>query len=190
MVQVRVEHKPAFTVTGRKTWIGGEEPSNEPFGQFWAQCGADGTLERLDKATGGRPGAVTGSVILGVSRIEDPAIRNFFYYIGMEDGEAEGCESFVVPAGEWAIFANRGVMPEALVEAEMMAFQQWLPQTGRRHRAAPELEVYLPGEESGKVSVEFWLPLEGIAESAGTDMSAHDGADGGGADGKAGEALQ
>ena len=190
MVQVRVEHKLAFLVTGRKTWIGGDAPDNEPFGQFWTECGENGTLGELNKATGGIPGAVTGSVILGVSRIEDPTIRNFFYYIGVEGASVEGYESFLVPEGEWAIFANQGVMPDALVEAEMLAFQQWLPQTGRRHRAAPELEVYLPGGEPGNVPVEFWLPLEGIAEGTGAQMHTHDGADGGDADGQPGKALQ
>lgn len=189
MVQVRVEHKPGFSVMGRRTWIGGDGPSNEPFGRFWDDCRANGYLEALNRATGGLPGVVTGGVILGVSLIVDPAVRNFFYCIGAEGVTLERCEGFCVPAGEWAIFYNRGVMPDALVEAEMLAFGQWLPKSGRRHSVAPELEVYLPSIDKGVVSVEFWLPLEAVAESAGADVGAHDRADVGGFDLQTGKAF-
>ena len=147
-------------------------------------------MEALHRATGGLPGAVTGGTILGVSLIGDPAVRNFYYCIGVEGEAPEGCESFHIPAGEWAIFRNQGIMPDALVEAEMLAFERWLPQSGLRHRAAPEMEVYLPDAGDGMIHVEFWLPVEAIPQSAGPQVAADDRADGLHIDGQAGEALQ
>ncbi len=190
MVEIRVEQKPDFRVTGRKTWIGGEVPSNEPFGRFWDECGDSGYLEALYRATDGQPGAVTGGTVLGVSLIVDPAVRIFYYCIGAEGVALDGYESFHIPAGEWAIFRNQGPMPDALVEAEMLAFERWLPQSGLRHRAAPEMEVYLPNAGDGMIHVEFWLPVEAIPQSARPQVAADDRADGLHTDGQTGEALQ
>ncbi len=47
-------------------------------------------------------------------------------------------------------------MPEALIDAEMYAFTQWLPASAYRHANAPELEVY-PARDGNPV--EFWLPI-------------------------------
>ena len=52
-------------------------------------------------------------------------------------------------------------MPEAIVEAEIYAFTQWLPTSGFVHANAPEMEVYPPGSrgDSDDNYCEFWLPI-------------------------------
>lgn len=161
MVNVRIVDREAFSVAGRQVYIGGQD--NELFGRFWQQCQGDGFIDRLHHlraAAGLTAGPQTGGVLLGVSRVEaDPSKREFYYMIATElpDGALpQDLECYQVPAGRWAIFTCQGPMPGALVTAEMYAFMQWLPESGYRHAAAPEMEVYPPTDEA---YCEFWLPL-------------------------------
>lgn len=153
-MEVRLEQKPAFIVTGRKVWISGQ--NNEEFGAFWQQAHEDGLVERLRGMCGDVHTTVTKCAVFGVSRVEkDPDDRAFYFYIVTEAKGADDLETFTIPSGTWAIFTGRGELPMSLVNAEMDAFMRWLPQSGYRHAYAPELEVYLA---DGRV--EFWLPVE------------------------------
>jgi AraC family transcriptional regulator len=164
MIPHRLIERPAFDVVGRQTWIGGQD--NSLFGRFWQQCQADGLFEQFDRIGGSQPGAHTGGVTLGISRVEaDPARREFHYMIAIEappHAPAEalaGLERYRVPACLWAAFECRGSVPESIVQAEMYAFMQWLPASGYAHAPAPEMEVYPPGESGEAYVCEFWLPV-------------------------------
>lgn len=161
MVSMRMVDKPAFRIVGRKTWIGGTDSSQ--FGQFWQQCNEDGLLQLLG-SMGEQPGRQTGGNSIGVSCVEkDPAVRDFYFFIAVEcaaDIAGLDLEEYIVPAAKWAVFQNTGDMPGALIEAEMHAFTKWLPASGLRHAAAPEMEVYPPCNAGGDTLVEFWLPVE------------------------------
>ena len=152
MVKVRIENKPEFEVIGVKTWIS----KVEDFHNFWNKCHEDDTISTI-KSLGNHN--VTGSLIFGVSRVEnDPNNRDFFFYIATEyagDGNKD-FEIFAIPASQWAIFESKGDVSNALFEAEMYAFKEWLPSSGYIHAKAPELEVY-PVRDSQ--IVEFWLPI-------------------------------
>ncbi len=162
-ITVALRSCAAFTVLGRSTWISGQDTVQ--FGAFWQSSAADGLLIDLERLRGGTLGAETGSVVLGVSRVEaDPANRAFPYMIAIESDRLGGrgdLESYQVPAATWAVFSSPGPMPDALVAAERYAFEHWLPASGYRHAAAPELEVYLPDDatRASGVVCEFWLPL-------------------------------
>lgn len=150
MIKFRLEIHNAFTVCGKRTWISGQD--NSLFGRFWEECHADGTVDTLKSAA--KP-EITKAPTIGVSCVEkDPADRAFDFLIAAEGAQIDNLERYQVPACTWAIFQNRGALPMALVDAEMYAFSQWLPQSGYVHAFAPELEVY---PEDG--SVEFWLPV-------------------------------
>lgn len=87
--------------------------------------------------------------------------RAFYFYIATEevpksDVEMKDVEEYTVPACTWAIFSNKGELPMSLVNAEMYAFMEWLPNSEYEHALAPELEVY-PVEDNNLV--EFWLPI-------------------------------
>lgn len=165
MITARIIDRPAFEVIGKQTWIGGQD--NDAFGRFWQQCHADGTIARLQRISGMRPGEQTGGMVIGVSRVEaDPTNREFYFLIGVEaprgdlDAAAEGFERCVIPASRWAVFDGSGEMPMSLVRAEMYAFMEWLPGSGYSHAAAPEMEVYPAGESApGEMKCEFWLPV-------------------------------
>ncbi|WP_175498699.1 GyrI-like domain-containing protein [Paenibacillus sp. NFR01] len=163
MVEVRIESKPAFTVIGRNIWV---SQNNELFGQFWETCRADGLLEQFRAIHALHPQSVTGSHAIGVSRVEkNPDDRSFYFYIATEsetipaDLENE-LERFTVPAADWAIFRNCGEIPEALIQAEMYAFGQWLPGSPYVHAPLPEIEAYPPGDGTTSGTLcEFWLPV-------------------------------
>ena len=158
MITMRILDAPAFRAVGKKTWISGQD--NAAFAEFWRAARESGLIGALSHLAGGRPGAVTGSTVFGVSRVEkDPANRAFDFFIAAEAEGAGGdssLESFEVPAARWAIFENSGPMPGALVDAELYAFFTWLPTSGYEHAHAPEMEVY-PARGDG--AVEFWLPI-------------------------------
>ena len=166
MTAYRFMERPSFEVVGVKTWISG--PDNAQFGRFWERCRSEGLFDTLRQVSGIRPGPQTRGVTLGISRVEvDPANREFYYMIAVE--KADGCpttelESYLVPASQWAVFECHGRMPEAIVEAEIYAFTQWLPTSGYVHARAPEMEVYPPGSkgDSDDSYCEFWLPIEPV----------------------------
>ncbi|MOA66659.1 Bacterial transcription activator, effector binding domain [compost metagenome] len=64
-----------------------------------------------------------------------------------------------MPASEWVIFENYGETPNALIEAEMYAFQEWLPNSRYIHANAPEIEAYPLRKTDKGFSHEFWLPI-------------------------------
>jgi AraC family transcriptional regulator len=160
MINYRILERPAFEVIGKKVWIAGTEDS-QAFGRFWEQCRAAGLLATFERLNGSQPGLQTNSITLGISRVEqDPAKREFFYMIAIE--KPEDCpsldivEAYRVPATQWAVFECRGKLPEAIIEAEMFAFMEWLPASDFVHANAPEMEVYLPEDNY----CEFWLPIK------------------------------
>ena len=163
MVKVRIEEKPIFRIIGRKTWISGTD--NELFGEFWQKCGKEGLFRIFETINKNKPGLVTNSMVLGLSCVEKaPNNRSFYFYIAIESNEflnGSDLEEYHVPACKWAIFENRGKMPNSLVESEMYAFKDWLPRSKFIHSSAPEIEVYPPcegGEEN--IMTEFWLPIK------------------------------
>lgn len=155
MVNVRIESKAEFKVTGKKTWIS----KVEDFYDFWRKCHGDDTISALKSLVGHKAGTITQSLVFGVSRVEnDPSYRDFYFYIvtEYEGNDNRDFETFTIPASQWAIFESKGDVLSALYEAEMYAFKEWLPSSGYIHAMAPELEVY-PARDSQ--IVEFWLPI-------------------------------
>jgi len=155
-----IVQRPSFCVVGKSTWISG--PDSSLFAAFWQRLEADGTVEHL-RAVAASPGRCTGSLILGVSCVQNhPAMRAFRYLVGVEvdgTGVPEGFETLAVPAALWATFPCQGALPDALVEGEMFAMERWLPRSPYVHAAAPELEVYLPHGADDAPRCEFWLPI-------------------------------
>jgi AraC family transcriptional regulator len=158
MINFHILERPAFEITGKKTWISGQD--NSIFGKFWEDCRAEGLFKTFETLTGFQPGAQTRGMTLGVSCVEaDPTQRSFYYFIAVEkpaQGDTAGLECHQVPAATWAVFECHGKVPEALVESEIFAFAEWLPSSGYVHANAPEMEVY-PSEEDDYL--EFWLPI-------------------------------
>jgi len=163
MVKIRIEEHPDFKILGQKKWIFGTD--THLFENFWKQSHENGLINRLKEIRHNNLGPVTNSMILGISCVEeDPTNRNFNFYIATEKDQEvfdENLDEYTVPASKWAIFESIGDMPKALLEAEIYAFNEWLPNSNYIHANAPELEVYPPSDnESGFSIVEFWLPIK------------------------------
>ncbi len=163
MIKVRIETHPEFKIVGRKTWIAGTD--NEIFGLFWEQCKNDGLLEIYKRIHKNKTNTITNSMAIGVSCVEkDPENRSFYFYIATECDECpvgDELEEYIVPACDWAIFENKGSLPESLIASEMYAFMEWLPHSEFIHANAPEIEVYPPCNEfEGEILNEFWLPIK------------------------------
>ena len=173
MVNYRIIERPAFEVIGKKTWISGQD--NALFGRFWEQCRAEGLFEVFRQINGLQAGPQTRGVTLGVSCVEkDPQNRAFYYLIAIEklqDCSVTGLESYSVPASQWAVFECHGKVPQAIVEAEIYAFTQWLPASEFVHANAPEMEVYPPESkgDSDDNYCEFWLPIKSKDSTQGGD---------------------
>lgn len=156
MVSISIQNKPGFNVIGLKTWISGAD--NELFGDFWEKCHVESEIEQIHKfAT--KNNSVTNSEILGFSCTEkDPSVRSFYFYIAVETqvSENEGKYEVVnVKPYKWVIFSCEGNDLSALMECEMFAWKEWLPNNGTYiHENGPELEVYI--EEN---KIEYWIPI-------------------------------
>jgi len=175
-MDVKIIHRPAFTVVGTKTWISGQD--NEQFSRFWKECHERGIVKQLQhmmRESGNESGPQTGSTLLGLSRIEnDHSNRAFYYMIAIEargnaaqgrertgsdlaDSSFHGLEFFSIPQGLWAVFPCRGSVPESIMNAEIYAFTEWLPQSEYRHAGTVEMEVY--PASSDEQYCEFWLQI-------------------------------
>lgn len=156
MVKVEIREVNEFEVTGKKCFITGQD--NSQFEVFWDLMHKTGDVKALkDNSTDPKTNN-TNSKIMGISRVEnDPNNRAFDFYIASEGKPLEGFETFMVPKCTWAIFnATAPYKINQLVDAEMYAFMEWLPNSKYKHAMAPEIEVY-PFKEGNPV--EFWLPI-------------------------------
>mgnify|MGYP000862496015 FL=1 len=163
MVKVRIEKKPEIEIIGQKIWISGTDDS-EAFGAFWEKSHQNGLIDTLKEINRNTDNKVLNSTVFGVSCVEkDPQDRSFYFFIATEYNDYPrdcGLEKYIVPACEWAVFENTGELPMCLIEAEMYAFEEWLPNSGYIHANAPEMELYPPCINTGKgVITEFWLPI-------------------------------
>lgn len=156
VVTVQVERKPAFSVSGKKVWITGQD--NEQFAAFWREAHQNGLVDQVKARAKEHAQSVTHALIVGVSCVQnDPQNCAFDFYIASEakdDLPTDGLETVDIPACEWAVFQNGGSDAADLIACEMHAFMQWLPFSGYTHANAQELEVY-----TAEGHVEFWLPV-------------------------------
>lgn len=157
MVSVRIENKEAFQIIGVKTWIPGTD--NSAFAEFWKRCHQEGDIEKIKKFNKKRESSCTKSVILGLSCTENnPSIRSFYFYIAVETDEVSNhgkYEVYKVKPYEWAIFSTNGNNIEALMECEMYAWKEWMPDNKQyEHDNGPEIEAYFDDNK-----IEYWLPI-------------------------------
>jgi AraC family transcriptional regulator len=79
---------------------------------------------------------------------------------GVHESKMTGLETREIPAANWAVFTAKGPLPHSIVNVLSEIYQKWFPETGFAQANAPMLEVYLPGNPSGKDYVcEFWVPV-------------------------------
>lgn len=63
-------------------------------------------------------------------------------------------------AGTWAVFPCVGPLSGAMQALQKRVISEWLPSSGYEYAAAPDIEVYLPGDQSAPdYRSEVWLPI-------------------------------
>ncbi len=160
MVSVHIQEKPEFNVIGVKTWIPGVD--NNAFGEFWRKCQTEGKIAAIKKYEKKQETSETRSEMIGLSCTEqDPSVRSFYFYVAVETDETENqgdLEIKQIRPYKWAIFSSEGSDITALMECEMYAWKEWLPNNGSYvHDNGPEMEVYFRENK-----IEYWIPVKEI----------------------------
>jgi AraC family transcriptional regulator len=155
----RIIEKPAFPVAimvRQFTSVNGDNFKDIP--EWWQEFMASPDCSALTALSGGKPGAVTGGVMLGVC-YGGAETGEFYYGIAVElpQGASPGkFEKMKIPATTWAVFdcslAN-------LQDVTKRVFGEWYMSTGYEHPGSPDLEVYLPEGSGQDMKCEIWAPV-------------------------------
>ena len=155
----KILKKPVFPIalTSRQfTNIDGQNLKDIP--KWWDEFLASPDNQKMTAISEGKPGAVTGGVMLGVCYGEADT-GEFSYGIAVElpEGISPGkFERMEIPATTWAVFdctlAN-------LQDVTKHIFGEWYLSTGYEHPGTPDLEVYLPEGSGQDMKCEIWAPV-------------------------------
>ena len=123
---------------------------------FWQETFQSGMIPKISKLNNQEP-----SAILGVSTCMNG--KDFDYYIAVaSDKETpESLFEYTVPKCTWAVFESIGPMPNAIQDLQKRIVTEWLPTSGYEYADAPDIEVYLEGDNmAADYRCEVWLPIE------------------------------
>lgn len=152
----RIEKKDAFKIVGvRQHFAMNIEDSFANVPLFWQTTAQSGAIPRLCALMNREPYGV-----LGVSTCMNG--KDFDYYIAVstQSETPEGFADYVVPECTWAIFECIGPMPAAIQTLQKRIVAEWLPSSGYEYANAPDIEVYLEGNQQAEdYKCEVWLPV-------------------------------
>ena len=124
--------------------------------QFWAQCCADGTVEKLCSIS-------DGPEMMSVVANFSPDLTEFDYFVAVpkkEGGLSEGITEFIIPSQTWAVFDAVGRLPHSIQTLMPKIYGEWFPASSFEHANGPELEVYLEGNmDDERYRCEVWMPV-------------------------------
>ncbi len=104
---------------------------------------------------------------IGMYAVCDDSGKMLTYWIaGLYQGGSvpEGLELCSFPAGEWAVFTEKGPIPEALQALNTAVWRDWFPKEGQKYQAdgTSMLEVYSDGDmRSPDYEFSLWVPIKG-----------------------------
>lgn len=153
----RIETKKGFRIVGYAV----KEPMTmedcfEKVPAFWKEVVEKGGIEKIcTRVDGSQPEG-----ILGVSTCDNGDFSGYFIAVATEKPCLEGMEEYFVSDGVWAIFDCVGPMPQAMQKLQQRIISEWLPTSGYEYAAAPDIEVYFEGDQSGAdYRSQVWLPI-------------------------------
>lgn len=152
----RIEKREAFRIVGVKTPLHRDMEKNfRIVPQFWEKVDRTDAIPKLFTLMSGEPKALLGVCVNTGEAAE--------YYIAVASDQPlpAGYPDFsacTIPAGTWAVFPGRGVMPDAIQQLEKRVITEWLPASGYEYANAPDLEVYLTGDPQD-TEFEVWFPV-------------------------------
>lgn len=163
VMDYRIEKLDAFQVICRRETV--EKPAGTQatadISQFWRQCGADGTIEKIVSYF---PKESRLKGLLGICFSADTQGQKFPYGIGVEyDGRPAGDDLEIVdiPAYTYVVFVCKGKMPDAFVETYRQIVTEFFPQNSRyEYGQGIELEVYPSDRVSDPdYTCEIWIAV-------------------------------
>ena len=151
-MEYRIEKRDAFRTVGVSIAIDKDMEKNfQTVPLAWGRVAEDGTLQRLAGLMDAPPMG-----ILGICDCMDD--REWRYYIAAPSTQdADGLETYTVPAATWAVFPGSG-STQSLQELEQRILTEWLPTSGYEYGSAPDVEVYLNADPEN-AKYEVWIPV-------------------------------
>ena len=150
MLNYKIVEKAPFTVVGIKKRINAET-SYEEVPKFWDEWMSD---RKGLKGTFGICTEMDGKSI-------DYWIADL--YLPWED-IPEGCESYQIPGGLWALFKCKGSLPDSLQKVNRQIWSEWLPSLQGYALAGNQvLEFYLPPAKNPEDTISYiCVPLKKV----------------------------
>ena len=151
---IRLDSKPAFSVTGRSDKVQGLFSPSPDFErkvpELWRSVSRAGAL--ADECPG-----------FGVLDLSQGPGSGFSYLAGVESANApagQALETLSVPAQNYVVISFQGPMA-SLSDILKWFFSAWLPYAGCKAIYGYDLEVYPPGFDprAPEVAMEYWLPV-------------------------------
>lgn len=163
IMDYRIEKRDAFKIICRKKQV--HKPQGDTatadISKFWAECNADGTMERLCEYASFEH--LHG--ILGICFSDELSDSAFPYGIGAEyNGKPITDDRFEIaeiPAYTYAVFQCRGIMPDAFKETYKKICTEFFPQSiTYEYGSGIELEVYPSADVQNPDYVcEIWIAV-------------------------------
>ena len=150
MLNYKIVEKAPFTVVGIKKQINAET-SYEDVPKFWDEWMSD---RKGLKGTFGICTEMDGKTI-------EYWIADL--YLPWED-IPEGCESYQIPGGLWALFKCKGRLPDSLQKVNRQIWSEWLPSLRGYSLAGNHvLEFYLPPAKNPEDTISYiCVPLKKV----------------------------
>lgn len=152
MMEYRIVEKPAFTLVG-----------------YGRRFKYDTSYQEIPKYWDEHSQSPMAKEIMGMYGLclDEFGKDDFEYlisdnYIPQKDTLPEGCRTYTLPAGLWAVFPCRGPIVETLQAINKRIYDEWLPNNSEYRLAGNvNLEVYLepPHENPQDDYCEIWIPV-------------------------------
>lgn len=164
VMNYRIEKKEAFQVICKRQQV--EKPGSDCAAKdihaFWAECGQDGTMEKICRYA---PKHSNLHGLLGICFSNDLKDNRFPYGIGFEyEGQTPvdpALEVVEIPAHTYAVFTCKGSMPDAFTNTYKKIVTEFFPQSDKYEYAyGVELEVYPSDDvQNPDYTCEVWIAV-------------------------------
>ncbi len=153
----RIEKKESFRVVGvSEHYLFSMEETFQKVPLFWQKVAMEGTIGKLATMMGKPPFG-----LLGVSACMEGTDFDYYIAVSTDTKDLEGFAEYTIPECTWAIFECIGALPNAMQSLQKRIVTEWLPASGYEYANAPDIEVYLEGnQQADDYRCEVWLPIK------------------------------
>ena len=157
MQEPKIVTRSAFDIIGYalRTKAGGENFDVIP--KFWQDILINDKLKNI-------PNQKDSKVCLGLCTDYNKETDEFSYLACAEVTDTnnipDDMEHVHVPAGKYAVFTSKGLLPKAIQDLTVKIYRDWLPNSKYDHAMAPEFELYDERTTNDEnCEVDIYLPI-------------------------------